>query len=233
MSPEKAKKFKQVLDVIALRWSQLEGPHFGAAERWFMNNTDTPKGIPYTHFPSSLEPPEINELLGELANHYHLIEDLKFDTDRVSFSFHPRLTRKDFDSFRDEVNTVYKGLLDQERTSAKVKESREKKDLKFYYVSKDGEARYKGKFAEFKEGTKTRALLDFFFSSPDIPFNIKEIQNGCNKNIKNPKHWFRKEKDIDDTVSQIRNKLGVATFSLFPLCKETINRTPHWKLSLS
>lgn len=221
MSPERVKKFKQVLDAIALRLSS-EGEDIGAMMR-FMGQS--PVSIPYDHFPSSIEPSEVNELLGKLANHYHLIEKLHLEKDQVSFGFPARLTKKGFEDFRKSVTAAYKA--DQNKKLKTEAKEREKEKL---YFSKDGNTEYRGHAHQFTEGTKARAMIETLFGNPFYGHTIKDMQNDCNKHIFKEEHKFKGKKDVKDTLTYIRKMLKVKKGEHFPIQRRTKDGQSVWIL---
>lgn len=89
--------------------------------------------------------------------------------------------------------------------------------LKFY--PDDSTAEYRGTSFQFKTGTKSGELLRFFNGSKNTPLELRFIQARCNQRIKIARHHFKTEKDVNDTIRAIRQKLKVRTGEYFPLYK--------------
>ena len=90
---------------------------------------------------------------------------------------------------------------------------------KLYFSPADGIADYRTAQWTCREGTKPRALLTFLTGNKNTPFSLEDIQRFCNKNIRLEKHRFRGEKDVDDTIRGICNKLKVRKGEYFPIHK--------------
>jgi len=111
LSDEQVSKLKLVLDTIAFKLEECY------SEDEF--DTDFPLGsitIPYGHFPSSLEPFDINGLLYKLANDFHLIMTPKSDAKEVSFDFPITLNRKSFYNFKSAVDKRYSAIIPKKQT---------------------------------------------------------------------------------------------------------------------
>lgn len=87
------------------------------------------------------------------------------------------------------------------------------------YYPADGLVDYRGISSTFSVGKKGRELLNFLYTSKNSPLELKYFQAGCNDKIKVEKHRFKKEKDISDTISQIKRKLKVNKNEYFPIFK--------------
>ena len=108
------------------------------------------------------------------------------------------------------------------------KNPRKLRENQISYFPDSGDAGYKESSAIFKFGTKGRALLDFLYPQKNSGFNIREITQFCNPNILKEQHRFREEKDIKDTIRDIRIKLGVKTGEYFPIHDREMRGEKQW-----
>ncbi|MDE1970028.1 MAG: hypothetical protein KGI50_00400 [Patescibacteria group bacterium] len=88
--------------------------------------------------------------------------------------------------------------------------------LNFYPES--GDAEYKTALWQFKG--KARAFLTILRKSKNMNFHVDEIKKHCNPLINIKKYQFRKAKDINDTLREIRSRLKVGEGELFPIFKQ-------------
>ena len=100
--------------------------------------------------------------------------------------------------------------------------------LQFYPQGEVGIATFNTNNAEFKNGDKTFALLDFLDKNPDVIWSNEEVIENCNLTIKNKRFWFKGYEDIDDTARRIKGKLKVRKSEYFPICYETTEKKEGW-----
>lgn len=91
--------------------------------------------------------------------------------------------------------------------------------LTFY--PEDGIAQYKGQDYQFKG--RGRVLLTLLYGNKNTPYSIEDIKAKCNQAIVNPRHKFKADKDIWDTVALIRRNLKVNNGEYFPIQKHESN----------
>lgn len=96
----------------------------------------------------------------------------------------------------------------------------------FFYIT--GEIEYRGVKDSVTAGRKTYELLNMFKQSKNTPLSVADMIRECNINILKKQHYFRGEKDINDTIAQIRSKLKVKTGAYFPIQKKYIEGVAHW-----
>jgi len=107
--------------------------------------------------------------------------------------------------------------------------TRQKNKLSFDLES--GEMEFGGEMGIAKSGDKDYALVKLLYRNPNTPFTIKSIQENCNPLVNKDAHKFKGEKDIDDTVRQIRLKLKVNKGASFPIVKKAIYGNKSWILT--
>jgi hypothetical protein len=112
--------------------------------------------------------------------------------------------------------------------SGQSKKTRQKNRLNFYPDS--GDMEFGGEIGNAKSGDKDYALLTLLHRSKNTPFSIDDIREKCNPLVVNPAHKFKGEKDISDTVRQIRFKLKVNKGSFFPISKTMHTGHKSWVL---
>jgi hypothetical protein len=112
LSDDQVKKLRQVLDVIAFKLRPGDS-FFGKG------NPLLPTTIPYNHFPSSLEPFDINGLLYKLANDFNMIANPTSTQDGISFGLPVSFNQKKFESLRKEIEERCETILKKERLAAK------------------------------------------------------------------------------------------------------------------
>ena len=119
----------------------------------------------------------------------------------------------------------------QEKTSATdwAGERRQKDRLNFNPES--GEIEFGGETGIAKSGDKDYALVALLHRNPNTPFTIESIQEKCNLLVNKDAHKFKAEKDIDDTVRQIRFKLKVNKGAFFPIVKKEFYGNKSWLLT--
>lgn len=106
------------------------------------------------------------------------------------------------------------------------KQSREKDILYFY--EETGDINYKNELGITKNGNKDYALLSLLHKNKNTPFNTTDIQKHCNPLVNKDTHKFKGEKDIDDTLRQIRFKLKVKNRAFFPIVKRGEKENKKW-----
>jgi hypothetical protein len=112
--------------------------------------------------------------------------------------------------------------------SDQSKKTWQKNKLNFYPDS--GSMEFGGEMGNAKSGNKDYALLTLLHGSKNTPFSIDDIQEKCNPLVVNPAHKFKGEKDISDTVRQIRYKLKVDKGVFFPISKTMRTGHKSWVL---
>ncbi len=93
---------------------------------------------------------------------------------------------------------------------------RQRDRLNFY---PEGDIEYKNELGITKSGNKDYVLLSFLNKNKNTAFNGEDIKKYCNHLVNKNAHNFKGEKDIDDTVRQIRFKLKVKNSAFFPIVK--------------
>ncbi len=104
-------------------------------------------------------------------------------------------------------------------------------DGKLIFDHSTGEFAFKTYCNRAKFGNKDFVLLSFLNENKNTKFNLNDIIKFCNDKVSNIKHHFRNNKDIDDTLRQIRFKLKLPKGCVFPIRKEIMaarNATWIW-----
>lgn len=91
-----------------------------------------------------------------------------------------------------------------------------------------GEVEYRDMYARLSIGTKTYALLKVMHEERRTPFQLNNIVRQCNPLVLNSTRHFRGIKDVDDTILQIKRKLGVKTGEYFPIQKIIDGNIVRW-----
>lgn len=112
--------------------------------------------------------------------------------------------------FRDKDKSALESQRDKRQSGRQNR-------LNFYPTT--GDIEYKNEMGIVKSGNKDYALLFLLHKNKNTPFNAEDIQKHCNPSVNKSAHKFKKEKDIDDTVRQIRFKLRVKKGAFFPIMK--------------
>lgn len=81
---------------------------------------------------------------------------------------------------------------------------------------------------DLRVGTKRHAFIRLLHENPHTPFSVDNIKEYCNQNIRIKKYYFKSERDIDDTLREIRKSLNVKNKSYFPILKETKGSKKTW-----
>lgn len=95
--------------------------------------------------------------------------------------------------------------------------------------NKNGIAEYNETTRSIRKGTKMFAMLKIFSERKNEPFSLKDMEESCNPLIGKSEHIFKNEKDIDDTIREIRAKFGVPKKAYFPIKKATGTGGKIWK----
>jgi hypothetical protein len=90
--------------------------------------------------------------------------------------------------------------------------------LRFYPIS--GDAEYKTAIWQFKPGKKSYELLVFLGENKNTNWNVEDIKKYCNPKIVVASHKFKTEKDINDTIREVRQRLKVNKGEFFPIFKQ-------------
>lgn len=160
---------------------------------------------------------QLNAILSLLVTK-GLIEEYEYREEILAIQF-PKNFEEKCGAFREMV---------QEEDVPDKEERKERNKL--YFFPESGDAEYDGQTAYFNEGTKGRALLEFFSENPNSPFHTEDIKKHCNPKITNETHYFRDKKDITDTLSLIKGKLRVKKRGYFPIQKRIRKDVSHWIL---
>ncbi len=112
-------------------------------------------------------------------------------------------------------------------TEKKIVPVREEKNELVYFPDA-GKAGYKNATASFKYGTKSHALLTLLNNNKETGFNVDEIKKHCNRLIGKDAAKFRAEKDINDTIREIKTKLGIKKSEYFPIQSRIIREEKQW-----
>lgn len=89
---------------------------------------------------------------------------------------------------------------------------------KLNYYPATGEAEYKTALWQFKG--KARAFLVVLHKNKNMNFNVEDIKTYCNPLIEIEKHKFKGEKDISDTLREIKYRLKASKGEFFPIFKQ-------------
>jgi len=114
----------------------------------------------------------------------------------------------------------------QATNTATVSQKPIRNRLSFFPVTNDIE--FNTETAVVTNGHKDCALLTFLSQYKNTPFNVEDIQNNCNPLVNNSAHKFKAEKDVDDTLRQIRFKLKVKKGAYFPIIKRGEKNNKKW-----
>lgn len=101
---------------------------------------------------------------------------------------------------------------------------------KLYFSVDKGTCTFGDRPISVRRGTKMFALLQLFSQQSNTPFKIQDIIKEGNPLIKTPSRYFKGEKDIDDTLRNLREKLHVKKGEYFPIGKSGSNESVSWKL---
>lgn len=102
----------------------------------------------------------------------------------------------------------------------------DKNKLNFY--SETGDITYKNEKGEVKSGTKGFAFLSFLSESKNTPFTLDDIKEYCNPRVNKTSHYFKGEKDVDDSIRLLKSKLNVNNNSFFPIEKKGAKNKKMW-----
>lgn len=90
---------------------------------------------------------------------------------------------------------------------------------KLEYYRDTGLTIYRSTESTFKAHKKGGAILKFLCDNKNTPFSIEDIRTKCNPNIAIIKHHFKRKKDTEDTIRNIKSKLKVKKGEYFPILK--------------
>ncbi len=117
-----------------------------------------------------------------------------------------------------KFNRIYQTLTKKFAIKSAVEPRSGTPMLSFAQV--DGIASFKTGWYTFKPGTKAHTILEFLQSNKGWPQGTNDIIEGCNKKIATGNYKFRAEKDIRDTLNNIRKNLKVNKGEFFPIIKQ-------------
>lgn len=155
------------------------------------------------------------------------MEELKEKKCFHDFSWfrHPYKTELHF----EEINlNNLKKVRDCKDISNDVLSIQLKKHNKLSFYNETGDIEYNTETGIAKNGNKDYALLLLLSKNKNTPFTAKDIQEYCNSLVNKNTHKFKGEKDIDDTIRQIRFKLKVKTGAYFPILKRGAKESRSW-----
>ena len=115
---------------------------------------------------------------------------------------------------------------DENESKGNVRNKPNKNKLNFFPDT--GDVEYHTETAVVTNGHKDFAFLSLLNDYKNTPFNVKEIQEHCNPSVNNPAHKFKGEKDVDDTIRQIRAKLRIKKGAFFPIMKRGEKGNKVW-----
>jgi len=129
-----------------------------------------------------------------------------------------------------EITKLPKLKIEELKPNITTPQLRSRKD-KLVFYPEDGKIEYRKEFGDTIKGNKDYALLLILSQNKNTIFNIQDIWQHCNSLVNKESHKFRKEKDIDDTIRQIRFKLKVPKGASFPISKEGEKDNKKWSWS--
>ena len=133
------------------------------------------------------------------------------------------------DKYNQSINELHIYIIDKinnKNIKNSIKKHFNEDKLRFY--KDDGLIEYKNKIGQTKAGKKDYALLLLLNEGKKTAFNIEDIKKYCNNYINIEKHRFKGERDIDDTIIQIKHKLKVKKGSFFPIQKRGKTGKKQW-----
>jgi len=159
----------------------------------------------------------------EIENNFNLHRDFcrAFKNDYKTTLKNPKLIRIDpnqkccFAGYSD-IQTLHNGLLELLELSGEKTPRISGKRLNFYPDT--GEAEYLTAIWQFKG--KARAFLTVLHENKNMNFNVEGIREHCNPLIEIEKHKFKGEKDINDTLREIKYRLKANKGEFFPIFKQ-------------
>ncbi|MFA7208740.1 MAG: hypothetical protein WC120_00495 [Parcubacteria group bacterium] len=129
---------------------------------------------------------------------------------------------------KNQHKNSYDGLINKDNLEPKTPRYSQRKTNLLEFFSDTGDISYKGEMNMVSTGTKGYALLQLLSKNKNTAFNIKEIQEFCNPLVNNTAHYFKKEKDMDDTLRLIKFKLKIGKHAFFPISKKSIKNEKQW-----
>ncbi|QQR77475.1 MAG: hypothetical protein IPJ67_05125 [Candidatus Moraniibacteriota bacterium] len=102
----------------------------------------------------------------------------------------------------------------------------DKEKLRFY--PETGDITLRDERGEVNQGSKGFALLTIMDGSKNTPFTLEEIKGEGNPLVNNHVHYFKKEKDVDDTIRLLKSKLKVGKRAYFPIEKKGVKEKKKW-----
>lgn len=126
---------------------------------------------------------------------------------------------------KDKVETAHK-LTNDKGDNPKSNNKPNKNKLNFF--PETGDVEFGNETATVANGNKDFALLSFLDDNKNTSFTVKDIQEFCNPSVNKVAHQFKGEKDIDDTIRQIRFKLKIKKGAYFPIMKKGEKDNKKW-----
>jgi hypothetical protein len=123
------------------------------------------------------------------------------------------------------VETAHK-LTNDKDDNPKSNNKPTKNKLNFF--PETGDIEFGNETATVANGNKDFALLSFLDDNKNTSFTVKDIQEFCNPSVNKVAHQFKGEKDIDDTIRQIRFKLKIKKGAYFPIMKKGEKDNKKW-----
>lgn len=101
------------------------------------------------------------------------------------------------------------------------KEAAKKKLGDHLHLYADGKAEFLGEMGTFRSKTKTHAFLTVLGIDKNTALTFEDIKRNANNHdfIANENHFFKKEREIDDVLREIKEKLKVVKSGSFPILK--------------
>ncbi|GEM_PF-3554533 len=174
----------------------------------------------------------------ELYNEYEEEQKKEFDNQVRALKLFsdmttpPETQRAEQTQLLKEQNVILKKLAGKESIGNNViseKVSVVKQDRnKLAFYQETGDIEYKNEVGVVKSGNKDYSLLSLLHSSKNTAFNIEDIKKHCNHLVNKSDHKFKKEKDVDDTIRQIRSKLKLTKGAYFPIVKRGATGKKVW-----
>jgi hypothetical protein len=129
------------------------------------------------------------------------------------------------DTDKSKVETAHK-LTNDKDDNPKSNNKPTKNKLNFF--PETGDIEFGNETATVANGNKDFALLSFLDDNKNTSFTVKDIQEFCNPSVNKVAHQFKGEKDIDDTIRQIRFKLKIKKGAYFPIMKKGEKDNKKW-----
>ena len=116
--------------------------------------------------------------------------------------------------------------LIQKMPSVTLHLKNDKEKLRFYPDT--GDITLRGEQGKVNQGSKGFALLTILDRSKNTPFTLEQIKGEGNPLVNNHVHYFKKEKDVDDTIHLLKSKLKVGSKAFFPIEKKGAKNDKKW-----